>query len=340
MHCYKCTPNWLYSRFVPLPSSVWWQNYLKACKSAVPACSYCNFSREKPYFPCAFEHGSTQEWSASSLSVGARRSPQAYLWPPLPSCLTACQRVSKAPASRQRDGDWRSTRWLEVSEGNSANLCSLLCLCLCWMSAGKGVLLLSHWCFVDFFKTFYVFPPLQRAVLSLVASQDILTAPAVLSQLGHLLPQSCVFPLQKGGAHCDLVLLQPPRIPRTLRCQIVLLPPGPVLLILKKENERQQEVKQNSLAPDITDGGVLFRGTTFCSSGTNTFLAFLIIGCGFSSSSENLCLRGLNSSPPGTLDRTRSVGSGWKLMSTSMAFGSMGEGVLRSAESVVNYYYT
>lgn len=72
---------------------------------------------------------------------------------------------------------------------------------------------------------------------------------------------------------------------------------------------------------------------TFCSSGTKTFLAFLIIGCGFSSSWENLCLRGLNSSPPGTLDRTRSVGSGWKLMSTSMASGSIGEGVLRSAES-------
>lgn len=71
---------------------------------------------------------------------------------------------------------------------------------------------------------------------------------------------------------------------------------------------------------------------TFWSSGTKTFLAFLIIGCGFNSSSENLCLRGLNSSPPGTLDKTRSVGSGWKLMSTSMASGSMGDGVLRSSE--------
>lgn len=70
---------------------------------------------------------------------------------------------------------------------------------------------------------------------------------------------------------------------------------------------------------------------TFCSSGTNTFFAFLIMGCGFSSSSENLCLRGLNSSPPGTLDSTRSVGSGWKFISTSMASGSMGDGVLRSS---------
>lgn len=83
------------------------------------------------------------------------------------------------------------------------------------------------------------------------------------------------------------------------------------------------------LHPNITC--CLFSELTFCSSGTNTFLAFLIMGCGFSSSSENLCLRGLKSSPPGTLDRTRSVGSGWKLMSTSMASGSMGDGVLRSS---------
>ena len=69
---------------------------------------------------------------------------------------------------------------------------------------------------------------------------------------------------------------------------------------------------------------------TFCSLGTNTFLAFLIMGCGFSSSSENLCFLGLNSSPPGTLDSTRSVGSGWKFTSTSMASGSMGEDGLRS----------
>ena len=87
--------------------------------------------------------------------------------------------------------------------------------------------------------------------------------------------------------------------------------------------------RQMCLYPEDTAHACL-NWPTFCSSGTKTFLAFLIIGCGFSSSSENLCLRGLNSSPPGTLDRTRSVGSGWKLTSTSMASGSMGEGVRRS----------
>lgn len=70
---------------------------------------------------------------------------------------------------------------------------------------------------------------------------------------------------------------------------------------------------------------------TFCSSGTNTFFAFLIIGCGFSSSSEKRCLRGLKSSPPGTLESTRSVGSGWKFTSTSISSGSIAVGVTRSA---------
>ena len=69
---------------------------------------------------------------------------------------------------------------------------------------------------------------------------------------------------------------------------------------------------------------------TFCSSGTKTFLAFLIIGCGFRSSSVNLCLRGLKSSPPGTLDSTKSAGSGLKFTSTSTQSGSMGLGVFLS----------
>lgn len=66
---------------------------------------------------------------------------------------------------------------------------------------------------------------------------------------------------------------------------------------------------------------------TFCSSGTKTFLAFLIMGWGFRSSSANLCFRGLKSSPPGTLERTRSAGSGLKFTSTSTQLGSMGLGV-------------
>lgn len=49
---------------------------------------------------------------------------------------------------------------------------------------------------------------------------------------------------------------------------------------------------------------------TFRSSGMKTLRAFLIIGCGFSSSSENLRLRGSNISWPGILERARSAGSG------------------------------
>lgn len=70
---------------------------------------------------------------------------------------------------------------------------------------------------------------------------------------------------------------------------------------------------------------------TFRSSGMKTLRAFLIMGCGFSSSSENLRLRGSNISWPGMLERARSAGSGSYPTGTWMVSGSMGLGVLRFA---------
>lgn len=64
-----------------------------------------------------------------------------------------------------------------------------------------------------------------------------------------------------------------------------------------------------------------------------TLRAFLIMGCGFSSSSENLRLRGSNISCPGMLERARSAGSGSYPTGTWMASGSMGLGVFRFAGS-------
>lgn len=66
---------------------------------------------------------------------------------------------------------------------------------------------------------------------------------------------------------------------------------------------------------------------TFRSSGMKILRAFLIIGCGFSSSAENLRLRGSKISCPGTLDRARSAGSGSYPTGTWMESGSMGLGV-------------
>lgn len=57
---------------------------------------------------------------------------------------------------------------------------------------------------------------------------------------------------------------------------------------------------------------------TFCSLGTSIFRAFLIIGCGFSSSSEKRCRRGSKASWPGTLDSARSAGSGSKFTMMSL----------------------
>ncbi|KAG7264950.1 hypothetical protein CRUP_007170 [Coryphaenoides rupestris] len=52
------------------------------------------------------------------------------------------------------------------------------------------------------------------------------------------------------------------------------------------------------------------RRAQYRSSGMKILRAFLIMGCGFSSSAENFLLRGSNTSCPGTLDRARSAGSG------------------------------
>lgn len=66
---------------------------------------------------------------------------------------------------------------------------------------------------------------------------------------------------------------------------------------------------------------------TFRSSGMSTLRAFLIMGCGFSSSLENLHLRGSNISSPAALDRARSAGSGSYFTGTWMAVGSKGLGM-------------
>lgn len=71
--------------------------------------------------------------------------------------------------------------------------------------------------------------------------------------------------------------------------------------------------------------------SSFKSSGMKTLRAFLIMGCGFSSSSENFRLRGSNISCPGMLERARSAGSGSYPTGTWMVSGSMGLGVLRFA---------
>ncbi len=60
------------------------------------------------------------------------------------------------------------------------------------------------------------------------------------------------------------------------------------------------------------------RCSTFCSLGTSILRAFLIIGWGFSSSSEKRCRRGSNASWPGTLDSARSAGSGSKFTMMSL----------------------
>ena len=78
------------------------------------------------------------------------------------------------------------------------------------------------------------FVPLQRPVFGLVAGDDALAPAPVLAQFGHFLTQRRVLALQEGRPHGDLVLLQSAGVAGALRRHVVLLPPGPVLIILQR----------------------------------------------------------------------------------------------------------
>lgn len=67
---------------------------------------------------------------------------------------------------------------------------------------------------------------------TLVLVDDVPAAAQLFPHVGHLQTEGGVLPLQEGGAHRDLVLLQPPGVPRALRRLVVLDAPTPVLLIL------------------------------------------------------------------------------------------------------------
>lgn len=72
----------------------------------------------------------------------------------------------------------------------------------------------------------------QVSVPALVLVDDVPAAAQLLPHVGHLLAQGLVLPLQEGGAHRDLVLLQPPRVSGALRRLVVLHAPAPVLVVL------------------------------------------------------------------------------------------------------------
>lgn len=102
---------------------------LKSCDSLYEPALFISFWKQSDrIFLVCLTMGVSLFVPFSSLSVEARRSPQAFLWPPLPDRLNACQRVSKTPDKEQQR--------LEVSE-DSANLDSLG-VCVCVEFCGEG----------------------------------------------------------------------------------------------------------------------------------------------------------------------------------------------------------
>lgn len=77
-----------------------------------------------------------------------------------------------------------------------------------------------------------IFLLLQVSVSTLVLADDVPAAAQLLPHVGHLLAKGGVLPFQEGSPHRNLVLLQPPGVPRALGRLVVLGSPVPVLLIL------------------------------------------------------------------------------------------------------------
>lgn len=74
---------------------------------------------------------------------------------------------------------------------------------------------------------------LQGSIFGLKTRHNVFEFSIFLPELGHLLPQCRVLSLEEGRPHCDLVLLQTPGITGALGCNVVLLAPLPVFVVLK-----------------------------------------------------------------------------------------------------------
>lgn len=73
----------------------------------------------------------------------------------------------------------------------------------------------------------------------LVFTKDVATAAQFLPDFGHFLSEGGILSLQVGSTHGYLVLLETAGIPGTLCRLVVFIPPGPVLLILRVDREKQ-----------------------------------------------------------------------------------------------------
>lgn len=91
----------------------------------------------------------------------------------------------------------------------------------------------------------------QRPVPGLVFGQNVLAAAQLLPHVGHLQAQRGVLLLQESGPDGDLVLLEPPRVPRPLRRHVVLPAPGPVPVVLGEEEEGGLETQSRAGTTDL-----------------------------------------------------------------------------------------
>lgn len=70
-------------------------------------------------------------------------------------------------------------------------------------------------------------------MLGLVSGQHGAVVGQLLAHGHHFLPQQGVLLLQEGRPYRYLVLLEPPGISGPLGCLVILVPPAPILLVLR-----------------------------------------------------------------------------------------------------------
>ena len=83
-------------------------------------------------------------------------------------------------------------------------------------------------------------------MLGLVAGQHSTVVGQLLAHGHHLLPEQGVLLLQEGRPHRYLVLLKPPGITGALGCFVILVPPTPILFILRARRRENNEVQRGS----------------------------------------------------------------------------------------------
>lgn len=96
-------------------------------------------------------------------------------------------------------------------------------------------------------------------MLGLVAGQHGAVVGQLLAHGHDFLPQQGVLLLQEGRPYRYLVLLEPPGVSGPLGCLVILVPPAPILLVLRVGFEKALRARRSSFPCAFKDRGTAKR---------------------------------------------------------------------------------